>query len=231
MMSAASLFALALAAQAALATEPYRAQGSDPSWSLTIGNGRMTYTSPGRPDVSVALPAASSGEGPTMYQTPSLSVTIYPHACTDKATGRRYTDSVMVEAKAESSIGCGGAVLPADSLNGTSWHFAEIAGESTGLTGDLLRDDRYAVDFYADGLKGYGGCNMFRAGYSQAEDVLTVKLEGSTTGVCREPVMGRERRLLQILSEPVRISFPDADTLVLTGEKGAIRLVRTKEEN
>jgi heat shock protein HslJ len=50
-------------------------------------------------------------------------------------------------------------------------------------------------------------------------------------GACREPVMRRERRLLQILSEPVRISFPDAKAMVLTGAKGTIKLVRTEEED
>jgi heat shock protein HslJ len=214
------------------AAEPYRALGSEPPWSLTIADGRMSYESPGRPSVSVAAPAPTTEEGQTRYQTRQLSVDIMPIACDRGMGGRRYAATVFVTVGGEMLAGCGGAELAPDDLNGTSWHFAEIAGEAVPLTGDRLRDDSYAIDFYAEGFVGYGGCNRFSAGYSRSGDMLTARPPwGSTVGRCAEPVMSRERRLLQILSQPVRVSLPDSDTLLLIGATGTIRLARTRREH
>lgn len=214
------------------AAEPYRALGIEPSWSLTIADGRMTWESGERPSVSVAAPAPTSDEGQTHYQTRQLSVDIMPLACDRGMGGRRYADTVFITVAGELLGGCGGAELAADDLNGTSWHFAEIAGEAVPLTGDLLRDDSYAIDFHDVGFIGYGGCNRFSAGYSRSGDMLTAHAPwGSTVRRCAEPVMNRERRLLQILSQPVRVSLPDPDTLLLTGEGGTIRLARTRSEH
>lgn len=214
------------------AAEPYRALGSEPPWSLIIADGRMSYESPGRPSVSVAAPAPTTEEGQTRYRTGQLTLEIMHIACDREIGGRRYADSVFVTVGGEMLVGCGGAVLAPDDLNGTSWHFAEIAGEAVPLTGDIFRDDVYAIDFSADGFLGYGGCNRFSAAYSRVGDMLTAHAPwGSTVGRCAEPAMSRERRLLQILTQPVRVSLPDPDTLLLIGATGTIRLARTHREH
>ncbi|HKR24553.1 MAG TPA: META domain-containing protein [Allosphingosinicella sp.] len=226
------ILAMALAAQAAAPpAEPYRASGREPSaWSLTIAGGQMVFESPGRPPISVTAPRPATGDGTTRYRTRRLDVGINhgPPPC-DGADDRRFADSVFVTVGRTEYAGCGGAELPADSLDGTSWHFAEIAGEDTGLTGDIFRDDRYAVDFSADAMLGYGGCNRFSAGYSRAGDTLTTRPPyGMGQRACPDPIMSRERRLFEILSRPMRLSFPDRETMLLTGEAGAIRLTRTR---
>jgi len=179
--------------------------------------------------VSVAAPRPHDDEGSINYDTPSLKVFIIPVPCADEASGRHYTEAVSVTVANEMRSGCGGALLPADSLAGTSWMFVEIAGQATELTGDLLRDSQFMIDFGIDGFVGYGGCNRFSAGYSQSADMMTTRPPwGRTVGNCGEPVTSRETRLLHILSEPVRISHPDPETMVLTGASGAIRLRRVQ---
>ena len=113
------------------------------------------------------------------------------------------------------------------SLDGTSWLFVEIDDRATELTGDLLRDDRYAVDFASDAFVGYGGCNRFSARYARQGDLLTATVIGSTRRACAEPFMSLERRLFEILSHPVRISFPDRRTMLLANATGTLRLRRT----
>jgi len=228
------LIALAAAQAGAPPAEPYRASGREPSaWSLTIAGGQMVFESPGRAPISVATPRPATGERTTHYRTRRLEAAINhgPPPC-DGADDRRFADSVFVTIGRTEYAGCGGAELPADSLDGTSWHFAEIAGEDTGLTGDIFRDDRYAVDFSADAMVGYGGCNRFSSGYSRAGDMLTTRPPfGSTRRACPEPIMSRERRLFEILSQPMRVGFPDRETMMLTGEAGAIRLTRTRSQD
>jgi heat shock protein HslJ len=226
------LAVLAVAAQAAGPAPPlYRAQGSNPPWTLTIADGKLTYESPGQAPVSIVAPRSTSEQGMVRYAGQGLEIVILPMPCTDKASGRRFVDTVIVEAGRDERGGCGGAELAADSLNGTSWHFAEIGGESTGLTGDLLQDDRYAIDFGPDSFVGYDGCNRFSAHYSQADGVLTLKPPfGSTDGRCDEAVMRRRARLIDILGSPVRVSFPDPKTMMLTGDKGTIKMLRTEED-
>jgi heat shock protein HslJ len=44
---------------------------------------------------------------------------------------------------------------------------------------------------------------------------------------CPDPGMDHERRALQLLSGPVRISFPGGENLVLTGNGVTMRLHQT----
>ena len=222
------LAAFAIAAQAgAVQTEPYRAQGSDPDWTLNIAREQMTFRMAGRPSVSVATPEARTESGIREYRTSAFTVSIMESACTDRASGRRYADAVFVSIGNAEHGGCGGTLLPLDSLDGTSWHFTEIDGEAVPLTGDLFADDRYAIDFSAEAFAGYGGCNRITARYARTGDTLTALPPfGATSNSCAADVMRRERRLLEILSEPVRLSFPDPSTMQLTGARGMVKLRR-----
>ena len=221
------IVALTLVAQSASpSVAPYRAQGGNPAWSLTVVENSISFDETGRPTIA-ARARRSESEGMVEYRAGQLTVNTHPSPC-DGANGQRYVDTVFVMIGRREYVGCGGAALPANSLDGTSWHFTEIAGEAIPLTGDLLADDSYAIDFGADGFVGYGGCNRFSAAYSRGGETLTAHAPwGSTAGRCAEPVMTRERRLLQILTAPVQVSFPNRDTLVLAGEAGTVRLRRT----
>ena len=223
-----TVVALALTLGAASPSEPYRAVGRDEAWSLEISGGNIRLERPGHPTLTVAKPPIDESEDGFSYQSRRITVSAIQHPCRHPGTGQRWTDSVFVEIGGREHVGCGGEIIPADSLDYTSWHFTEIDGRATELTGDLLRDDRYAVDFSADGLVGYGGCNRFSASYTRDGDVLTPTLRGATRRACSAPVMALEARLFEILSQPLRISFPDAQSLLLTGETGSIRLRRSE---
>lgn len=228
----AALLAMLAAPQAALAPEAYRAIGEDAPWTLTIAEGRLSFEAPGRPAVSMPAPKPANDDGMLYYQSRRLSVSVMPGVTCEAFDGRRYSDAVYVSIGQDDFSGCGGIALAADALAGTSWLFAEIDGEATELTGDLLRDDRFAIDFHVDGFVGYGGCNRFAAAYSQSGDLVTTHGPWSRGARnCGPRVTDRETRLLQILSEPFRVSRPDAETMVLTGERGAVRLRRTSEDD
>jgi heat shock protein HslJ len=220
---------VAVPAPAHTPEDGYRAQGNEPSWSLTIAKGRMTYTEANKRSVDVATPTPEDDEGILYYTAPGLQVSVMPVACSDRATGRRYEHSVFVDAGRDNRSGCGGALLSPDSLDGTSWKFIEIAGETTELTGDLLRDDRYAIDFGADRFSGYTGCNLIRGRYQVREGMMTIDEVGSTGGGCGEPATRRERRAWQILAAPMRVSRPSPEIMVLTGKLGSLKLKRSDD--
>jgi heat shock protein HslJ len=207
-----------------VAEQPYRAQGE--GWSLTIEKGRIGYAADGQEPIAVEAPAPVDEEGILHYRAEGLDLSIVAVACTDQASGRRYSDSVYVTVGDKEYAGCGGAQLPADSLDGTSWYFAEIGGEATGLTGDVFKDDRYALDFGRDRFVGYSGCNRIGGRYRVAEGVMTIDEFGSTRNGCGEPHRRRELLAWRILNAPMRISRPSPDILQLTGEAGEIRLRR-----
>ena len=223
------LFAVfAISAQAgAVQTVPYRAQGSNPDWTLIIAREQMTFRMAGRSQVSVATPAARTESVIREYRTSAFTVSIIDGGCTDRASGRRYADAVFVSIGNAEHGGCGGALLPFDALDDTSWHFTEIDGEAVPLTGDLLADDRYAIDFSVDAFVGHGGCNRIAARYARTGDTLTALPPfRATSNACALDIMRRERRLMEILSEPVRLSFPDPRTMQLTGARGTVKLRR-----
>lgn len=146
--------------------------------------------------------------------------------CSDGMSDRRFADTVRVTADGRALSGCGGDILPPEALAGTNWAIVEIGGEA--VSGEL-----YHLSFTGDQVSGQAGCNRFTGGYRQADGTLTVGGLAMTRMACVSPdgaaggdPMAHERRFGEILGVPVRISFPDGDTLVLTGANGEVRARR-----
>lgn len=106
-------------------------------------------------------------------------------------------------------------------LANTSWTIVSIGQEP-------VSGGQYSLRFGPAEIAGSAGCNNFSAPYTAAGDVLTVGPARSTRMACAPAVMTREQRAFAILAGTVRTSRPDANTLVLTGEEGAIRLRRAQ---
>jgi heat shock protein HslJ len=189
----------------------------------------MTYEEANGRSLDVAAPRPDDSEGILHYKARGLQVSVMPVACSDKATGQRYAHSVFVTAGGDGRSGCGGALLAPDSLDGTHWKIVEIAGVATELTGDLLRDSRYAIDFGADRFSGYTGCNLIRGGYRIRDGVMILDKVGLTTAGCAEPAEGLETKAWRILAAPMRVTRPSPDMMLLTGEAGTIRLRRDED--
>jgi heat shock protein HslJ len=213
-----SAFALALALAAQAPPEPYRAQGNGPAWTLTIGGGRMRYEPQRGAAIEVRAPSARVSEfGTREYRTNRLRVSILVgSACLDRASNRRYADQVFVQIDRAELGGCGGAVLAADDLTDTSWAFVEIDG--TPVTPTM---SGYSLDLSGDNFLGYSRCNRFSGGYTRSGASLTFTWQGSTMSRCPPPHDALELHLRRIFSGragPVRFSFPDAETLLLTAD-------------
>jgi heat shock protein HslJ len=203
----------------------YRALGTEPFWSVTIGGGRMVFDTP-EGGFSVVAPAPRTTFNGRRYETARLTVDITHGECSDGMSDRRYADTVRVTADGRELSGCGGDILPPAALAGTSWAIVAIGGEA--VSGEL-----YHLSFTSERMSGQAGCNRFTGDYRVSGDTLTVGALAMTRMACvsldgatgRDP-MAHERRFGEIVSGPVRVSFPNGDTLVLTGANGEIRLRR-----
>ena len=94
---AASLIALTALPAAAQAQADYRASGSEPFWSLTIGARTMRFEAPGRRPVTVATPRVIHGFAGEIWQTRRISVNAVHTPCSDGMSDRQYADTVTVK--------------------------------------------------------------------------------------------------------------------------------------
>jgi len=91
-------------------TEPYRALGNEPFWSITIANGRMTYESP---EGGFSVPAPRSqelGDG-RIYGSRRITLQASNAQCSDGMSDIVYPQTVRAVVDGRELRGCGGAVM------------------------------------------------------------------------------------------------------------------------
>ena len=220
--------ALLLALQTGGAIEPpgapgslYRALGTEPFWSVAIGRGQMRFETPERPGFAVPTPAAQPIPNGYRFVTRRLTIDVTRVPCSDGMSDRRYADTVAIIADGRAFRGCGGGVMSEAGVDlaGSRWAIASIGGTAVG-------GSSYNIEFTADRISGVAGCNRFSARYTLADDTLAIGPAVVTRMACAPGAMANESRALSILSGPVRVSRPDANSLVLRGQSGEIRLRR-----
>jgi heat shock protein HslJ len=216
-------FGIVAVAAPAAAQPTYRALGTEPFWSITIGGGRIVYDDAEGRRVSVATPRPMIPRYlGRQYETPRLYVDIHTgQPCSDGMSDRRYADTVRVIVDGRRLEGCGGAILPPATLAGTSWRIESINGHA--VPGN---SDRYRMAFEANRLTGRAGCNRFSGPYSVDSDGFQAGPLMMTRMACPGPAMAHERGVAELLRGRVRLSHPDGETLVMRVSAREIRLKR-----
>ena len=92
----------------ALPSQSYHALGTEPFWSLVIGEHEISFTQPEQPPVTQARPRAIVGFAGEIYQTPRIDVNIVHAQCSDGMSDRVYPDKVQVTVDGKRFNGCGG---------------------------------------------------------------------------------------------------------------------------
>jgi heat shock protein HslJ/uncharacterized membrane protein len=203
-------------------TQIYRAHGTEPFWGVTIGGGRIVYTAPGQPGVDVAAPRPRPIANGYRYVTPAIRIEITHIRCNDGMGDRYYADTFQVYFPGGDRPleGCGGATLPPDTLNDTGWGISAIDGEQ------IAPAENYGLQFGDGRLSVQAGCNRLSGSYAEAGGTLRPGPIMSTRMACPGPPMTHERKMLRLLSGPIRFSYPDGDTLLLAGRDVTVRLRR-----
>jgi heat shock protein HslJ len=227
-LPAASLLALAACAPAA-ETPPqgageqpaaYMALGTEPGWTLEITPSRLNYDGDyGETKIMVPNPGAKPSTNGRTYTTDRLSVVIKPAPCNDGMSDRRYSDSVRVVADGKALQGCGGKILPPDTLAESSWTFVSIGGVP--VTGRAT-----SLQFRGTRITGSAGCNRFSGEYSVADGRLTAARMMSTEMACPGAGMTQEQAFFKLMATPVGLTFADDGTLTLTGSEGRTAVLK-----
>jgi heat shock protein HslJ len=195
----------------------YTAGGSEPFWSFVIERGRIIYNpGTGEPTFTLRAPPRQAVRNGWRYVTPRLVIDIRHVRCEDEAE-RYFVDTVRVTTDGPTYSGCGGAALPPESLADTDWTITAIGGTP-------VRGDGYNLQFREGRVSGRVGCNEFSGTYREMRPRLRFGPMAVTRMACPGPRMAFENRVLRILAGPVRMSFFEGDSLVLTGNGGTMRL-------
>jgi len=198
--------------------DAYRALGTEPFWAVTVAHGRLTYTSP-EGGFSVPAPTPHTTFNGHRYETRRIVLDISHARCSDGMSDRVYPDRVVAIVDGRELRGCGGAPLAPATLAGTSWRIVAIDGQAVG-------GDAYVLRFEEGRLSGRAGCNSFSGAYRVAGDRLSAGPLVATRMACAGARMAHEQGAMRVLDGTARVTRPDGDTLVLTGNGGEIRLRR-----
>lgn len=202
------------------ASQAYRGLGTEPGWSVLISDSRIEYLGDyGETAINVPKPRPIIGINGERYETPTLTVDITHGQCSDGMSDRIYADNVTVITKGQTLRGCGGAILPVQSLAGTSWTIDMLDGKplADGSRGN-------SVEFAADRLSVRAGCNNMGGSYSVAAQTLTAGPIMATRMACAPDLMAQDQAIGDLLSGPVRMEWRSDGTLLLSGNGHALLL-------
>ena len=199
----------------------YMALGTEPGWTLEITPSRLNYDGDyGETKIMVPNPGAQPSMNGRTYVTDRLSVVIKQAPCSDGMSDRRYSDSVRVVAGGKTLQGCGGKVLPPDTLAGSNWTFVSIGGVP------VAADRPTTLQFGGNRLSGSAGCNRFSGSYSAADGTLTAGPLMATEMACPGAGMVQENAFFKLMAAPVSLIFADDGTLILTGSEGQTAVLK-----
>lgn len=229
-IAAASLIALtALPAAAQAQAQPdYRASGTEPFWSLSIGAQTMRFEAPGRQPVTVPTPRVIHGFAGEIWQTRRINVNTNHIKCSDGMSDRAYPDTVTVTVDGRTYKGCGGepAVTAGTSLIDGSWQIAALNGRP------VARGTSPAITFDNGRVSGNASCNRFNGSFTFARGRLTTGRVASTRMACTDRARNlQEQAILGLLGERLTVSTGNrgGNRLVLTSARGrSMTLVRTR---
>ncbi|MES2987277.1 MAG: META domain-containing protein [Pseudomonadota bacterium] len=207
----------------ALAQESYRAVGTEPFWSLTIGPRTTTFEAPGQRPVVAATPKVIHGFAGEIWQGKRIGVNTVHKQCSDGMSDRTYRNSVTVTVDGRRYEGCGGGVVdqtaspapPRNLLLEGDWSIQSINGRN------VAPRTSPTINFRGQSVSGNASCNRFNGSFDFARGRLNVGPLASTRMAClNRAVNAQESSVLQILRERLTVSSNRGGKLVLTARGG-----------
>jgi hypothetical protein len=215
MFTAAATIAAAPSRPARHAAPRYVAFGFEPTWSVVIEGGRMTFDPGDGHAESMPLPPRRPIRNGYRYVAPNLMVEVRHVRC-ESYSGRIFADTVRTTGAVED--GCGGTPIPPPNLADSSWTVQFV---------DRMRpperSGRLRLEFVEGRMTLRATCHDYEGAYRERRPLLRVTSIAESRRVC--PPSALERRIVAIMRTPMRMRFVDGDTMVLTNRTGSLRLL------
>jgi len=203
------------------AGQPFHAIGTEPFWGVSVADGRILHDPSDGEDVSVPAPARQETRNGYRWRTGRITVEVTSRPCSDGMSNNVYPADVKVFVNGTRLLGCGGYDFTGE-LAGSAWRIVNV--NLTDVSGD-----HYRLEFTGDRITGRAGCNSLSGPYSRRDrTTLAVGPVTATRMACPEPRMEHERAVLEMFTEPVRLSYSEPDTLAIGNELGGIVLRRIR---
>lgn len=210
---------LTLLAAPALAngSDSFRAQGNEPSWSIRMSDGVMTFQPMDGEAVTVKPVPTPRQDGTTkIYEAKvganNLALSVASKICTDTMSGMPFPKSVTVVLGERTFNGCGGE--PSTLLQG-QWNITEVDGKP------VIAGSSPTIGFEADGkINGNASCNRFFGGYTLTGEGLTAGDLGASMMMCDQTLMDQEMKVLEILKGLAGFGVSENGKLILRTNEG-----------
>jgi heat shock protein HslJ len=193
----------------------YKALGTEPFWSLTLADGVMTFSDAGNEhEVRVTDYESRPSFNGWRYVSKNMAADVTYSECSDGMSEWVYKDTVTVKVDEREYKGCGGGIVPPDTLERTAWRVSSINGME-------IPAEQGALISFGDGrMSGSVGCNRLGADYKFSNRAVSFGPVMSTKMACPDPVGKQEYAFVSILNAPASTVFPGDGTMVLTGKDG-----------
>lgn len=193
---------------------PYRAQGNEPGWHVTLGPETATVVADyGEITRETQRPVVQVVPGAYAFEMPGIAarLRIEGQLCRDDATGMPHPDTARLTLDDRMLRGCGGD--PADLLTEDPWRITALDGDTA-----LVEPERLSLNFLApDRVAGSSGCNRVIGSFDLTGEGLQFGSMGSTMMACDTPLMAQERRMLDALEQVTRFDIAGDGRLILIG--------------
>lgn len=219
------MIALSLLAAATPAPANYRALGTEPFWSLTIGRSSMRLSEPGRPDATVRAPRVQVTKRGRRYVSRAVAVDIVREQCSDGMSDRTYPDRVTVRWRGRILNGCGGMATETSmvALDGTNWRIDSIDGRRV-----TLGPTAVTLSFAGERVSGQAGCNRLNGRWQAEDGALTFSQIAMTRRACIGESERIETRFNALAAAPLTVTRR-GETIVLSNAAGSMTLARLVE--
>lgn len=198
----------------------YMALGTEPGWTLELTANQINYAGDyGETQVRVPVIQRTRLAEGMRYQGSQgghqLQMDIAYRACNDGMSDRRFAHTVKLTVDGKTVHGCGGAILPPVSLDGTSWTIRQI--NDVRLQPDIAAKAQIRFD------KGRAtvtvGCNRMMGPYSAEAYRMTIGPLASTRLACPAPLGSYESEISALFAEPVHLRYSEKGGMTLMDKR------------
>lgn len=213
---------LAPCRQAEPPTEPFRALGQEPPWTVSLAAGEIAVSLGYEQQTEILPLLAATTEGRVTRFRAAMpgkrfAMDVARRKCNDSMSGMPYPYVAAIEFDGQALVGCGGE--PIDLLAGREWVVEDLDG------GGIIDRSRVTLEFdlAESRVHGRASCNRYTGGYTLTGEGIRFGNAAATMMACPDALMNQERKFFRILEGINRFDIDAAGALVLSGSNGTMK--------